>query len=68
MPNGHDQKPEWREDPLTGLFATVRQIEKRMEDFVTNEEFRPIRMVVYGLVGMILMAVLGAFIAKVISK
>ncbi len=36
--------------------------------YVTKEEFQPIKMVVYGLVGLILVAVVGALIALVVNS
>jgi hypothetical protein len=37
-------------------------------DYVTQVEFRPIRSLIYGLVGLILVAVVGALLALVILK
>lgn len=37
-------------------------------DYVTKDEFTPIKSVVYGLVGTILVAVFGALVALVIQK
>lgn len=37
-------------------------------DYVTREEFSPIKSIVYGLVGTILVAVFGALVALVIQK
>ena len=40
-------------------------IEKR---YVTDDKFAPVRNVVYGLVGLILIAVVGAIVALVITR
>lgn len=37
-------------------------------DYVTREEFSPIRSIVYGMVGLILTAVIGALVALVIKQ
>lgn len=37
-------------------------------EYVTQVEFRPIRQLVYGLVGLILIAVVGALLALVIIR
>lgn len=42
--------------------------EKMDEKFVTQTEFDPIRKLVYGLVGLILTAVVGALIAMVVNR
>lgn len=38
------------------------------KDYVTQDEFEPIRRVVYGMVGLVLLSVLGAIVALVIRK
>ena len=46
----------------------VEQIEKRIErDYVTKEEFDPIKRVVFGVVGLILLAVVAAVVGLVIK-
>jgi hypothetical protein len=37
-------------------------------DYVTREEFSPIKSIVYGLVGIVLTSVIGALVALVIRK
>lgn len=47
----------------------VRDIKKKMDDnFVTRGEFDPIKRIVYGLVTLILIAVVGAMIAQVVIQ
>lgn len=38
------------------------------KDYVTQQEFAPVRIIVYGLVGTVLVGVLGALITLVIKK
>lgn len=45
----------------------VTNIEKKLEGhYVTKDEFEPIKKIVYGMVGLILVAVVGALLALVI--
>jgi thiosulfate reductase cytochrome b subunit len=47
----------------------VIEIKKRMDcDFVTRQEFDPVKKIVYGIVTTVLMTVLGALLALVILK
>jgi len=47
----------------------VREIKDKLEkDYVTEDEFAPVKNIVYGMVGTILLAVIGALIALVINK
>lgn len=49
--------------------SRITKIEKQIEEkCVTKEEFSPVRLVVYGLVGLILVAVVGALIGLVVIK
>jgi len=38
------------------------------EQYVTKNEFEPIKKIVYGMIGLILIAVVGALLALVIKK
>jgi hypothetical protein len=45
----------------------VTEIKERLEgQFVSKDEFEPVKKIVYGLVGIILVAVVGALIALVV--
>lgn len=45
----------------------IDKIERKIDNkYVTKDEFAPVRMVVYGLVGLILVTVVGAVIAAVV--
>jgi len=47
----------------------VSEIKQRLEgDYVTKEQFAPIQKLVYGLVSLILVAVVGALMALVLQR
>jgi hypothetical protein len=47
----------------------VDQINGKLEkDYVTQDQFAPIAKIVYGMVSVILLAVVGALVALVINK
>ena len=47
----------------------VADIKKRLDDnYVTTQEFEPVKKIVYGLVALILVAVVGAIVALVIQS
>jgi hypothetical protein len=56
-----NQNLEYKETRITS-------IEKRLIDFVTKDDFALVRGIVFGLVGMIIVAVFGALISKVVQK
>jgi hypothetical protein len=64
----HDDLRGWRRDPVTYLLEKVSELDRKAVHFVTDKEFAPVRLIVYGMVGIILMAILGAVISKVIIK
>jgi thiosulfate reductase cytochrome b subunit len=54
---------------LTNLESTVCTISKKLEDdYVTQDQFEPVKKIVYGLVSIILVAVVGGLIALVIRQ
>jgi hypothetical protein len=61
---------------ITGLCKDIQYIKEKVtgievkleRDYITKEEFDPIKKVVYGLVGLILTGVVGALIGLVIVK
>lgn len=56
-------------EQIRSIDETVRDIKRKMEaDFVTQDQFMPIQKLVYGLVTIILTAVIGGIIALVIKK
>lgn len=52
-------------DQIAGLQRTFDTWEHKM---VTQDQFSPVRMIIYGMVALILMAVVGALIALVIVR
>jgi hypothetical protein len=47
----------------------VQEIKGKLEkNYITREEFDPIKKIVYGIVGLVLTGVLGALLALVIRK
>lgn len=55
-----------------GIKETVDSFQKKLdevpENYVSLEAFRPVQRIVYGAVGLILLAVFGALLALVIIK
>ncbi len=54
---------------LSNVEEKVDSIDRKLElDYVTQDQFEPVKKVVYGLVSLILVAVVGALIALVLIK
>ena len=53
-------------DLLIEIHTTVKSIKQDLPNFVRGEEFYPVRAIVYGLVGIILISVVGALTAVVL--
>jgi hypothetical protein len=54
---------------VDNIQCTVREIKDTLErDYVTQDQFLPIQKVVYGLVSIILLAVVGALVTLVINR
>lgn len=54
---------------LEYIKANVDDIKHKMEqDYVTQEEFKPIRNIVYGMVSIVLTGVVGALLALIIKQ
>lgn len=52
---------------LDYIQSDVAEIKAKLDkDYVTNDEFDPIRRVVYGMVSVVLLAVVGAMVALVV--
>lgn len=73
------KEPKYREGEHTKLAVMandVGYIKKAIDDltlkvdhnYVTKEEFQPVKSIVYGMVALILIAVVGALIALVVRK
>lgn len=46
----------------------LEALEKLVATFVTRPEFDPVKMIVYGMAGSVLLTVLGAIVARVFVK
>lgn len=47
----------------------VREIKHQLEgNYVTKDQFEPIRKIVYGMVSVVLLAVIGALVTLVVQK
>ena len=58
----HDDDPHL----LARIDERLRHIEKMVEDFVTQMEFVPVKMIAFGLAGVVLAAVIAALVAQVL--
>ncbi len=53
---------------IVDVYNLIERFRKEVKDtYVTKTEFKPVRVLVYGLVGLILMAVGGALVAQVVQ-
>jgi hypothetical protein len=52
---------------LTRIETVVESIEKRIPEWITRLEFTPVKLIVYGMVVIILTAVLTAVVALVVA-
>lgn len=60
---------EYIKRAMDDLKVSVNEVKKNTQDnFVTKAEFTPVRMVVYGLVGLLLTAVVGSLISLVVTQ
>ena len=62
------EHPVTDHDLLLRIDEKVLSLHAKMEGFVTKEEFKPVKSIVYGLVGAVLCAFLAAIIGLVIRK
>jgi len=54
---------------VANIDFTVKDIQRKLEgEYVTQSEFEPVRKIVFGLVSLILIAVVGALVALVVQK
>lgn len=53
-------------EKLTHADKRIDAVESELADKVTKDEFGPVKSIVFGLVGLILMAVAGAVVALVL--
>lgn len=54
---------------INGIHESIKTIESKLDDkYVTVEAFDPIRKLIYGLVGTILLAVISALLVTVLKR
>ena len=54
---------------LNFIMQSVKDIKQDLEkNYVTRMEFDPVKKIIYGLVGIILLAVVGAMVTLVVNK
>lgn len=62
-----DVKTEILASDLAYMKHRVMELEANTRNYIPAEEFEPIRKVVYGLISMILLAIVGAMVSLTIS-
>lgn len=60
-----DERTTAMKNAVDSIRADIQSLENR---FVTKDQFEPVKTIVYGLVGVVLMAVATAIVALVIIK
>ena len=54
---------------LGTIESDVRDIKSKLEaDYVTQDQFEPVKRIVYGMVSVILLAVVGALVTLILNK
>jgi hypothetical protein len=53
---------------LARVDERVKHIEQLIEDFVRRAEFQPVRLLTYGLAGLILSSVVAAIVSQVVMS
>ena len=54
---------------ISSIQDDVKEIKEKLErDYVTRQEFEPIKKVVYGMVAIVLTSVVGALVALILRK
>lgn len=60
---------EYIKSELTEVKGEVKEVKESLEaKYVTQTEFDPVKKIVYGIVGLILTAVVGALVSLVVMK
>lgn len=55
-------------DLLIKIDQQLTTMQIQMSNFVTNDRFQPVESIAYGLVGLILIAVMGALVSSVVTR
>ncbi len=53
---------------LARIDERLKHLERMVEIFVTQMEFAPVRLIAFGLAGVVLAAVVAALVAQVLNK
>lgn len=57
------------EEKVSSISAEVKELKSDVaRNFVTHEEFAPVRAIVYGMVALVLVSVMGAILILVVKK
>ena len=64
-----DERTEQQAKDISRVEDLVKDIDKKLDaKYVTLDKFEPIQRLVYGMVGLVLMAVVGSLLALVVKK
>lgn len=68
MPQSNDTKVALIQNDVTYIKEKLNAVDQKLSThYVTKEEFEPIKKIVYGVVSLILVAVVGALVALVVG-
>lgn len=69
MPNSDETKLAVMQNDITYIKEKLNTVDQKVSThYVSKEEFEPIKKIVYGLVSLILIAVVGALVALVVGS
>lgn len=68
MPSDRRDSPRETRDMLIDLRARVVSLESRAKDWVTQQEFTPVRLIALGFAGLILTSAVLAVLRLVLSQ
>lgn len=71
-----ERNSQWKLDPITRLIEQVSRMEEDVKSirhslddkYVTQDQFEPVKQIVYGLVAVVLLGVVAALISLVIIR
>lgn len=66
--------PDWTPDPMTQLVGDMRSLRNAVEDinekldthYVTQDQFAPVKQLVYGMVVVVLLGFMGGLVSLII--
>lgn len=59
---------DWNQDPVADLHTRLSIVEEKIPSFVTQDEFKPIRLFVYGFMSLVMLTVLGYVLSRTFGK